>query len=137
MVTEKDIKKINIINVNTGILKADTQGYYLDIPMFTKFKNLFVLNKYKELNAPQEFYDNLKENLEDKKELKFYTIRLTDEEVSLTKEEAISEMLVNNIDLLLPELYNYLKNNTLKNTVTYLTSILTNDTPMFTYNINF
>ena len=131
MVTINDINRISIINVNDGVLKADINGYFLDIPMYPKFKNQNIINIYDSLNAPQEFYENLKDSLEDDKQIQFKTIRLQDTEISITKNQAIEEMLSHQLDVLLPDLFNYLQNNTLKETIKYMTDNMTNESPMF------
>lgn len=130
MINKIEIEKINILNVNNGLLKCDEQGFYVEIPVYPKYKNKKNISILESKNAPEIFLNSLI-NPGEESNVKYHIERIADSEVKMTKEKAIETMEINGFDVLIPDLYNYLKSNSLKETVKLMTDNDSQEYPFF------
>ena len=135
MVTINQIKSVNLINVNAGILKANSTGFYLHIPVYPKFRNKHILNIYNNKNAPVNFYDNLKSSISENKSVKFY--KVSNYTVNLNKDYFVRKFEDFNYHIDYPDVYDKLLNEDLKTAIHYMTSLNDNNLPMFVLSHNF
>lgn len=135
MISFNIVHAVSLPNVNTGIITVEEGKYIVNIPMYPKFKNENIIKIYSELNAPLDFYDNLKKKLKDNKEIKFYKSEIT--ELPFSKKEAKYKLIDQGINVNYPEVYSFFLDNDLKETIKFMTDLKDNNLPMFKTQVYF